>query len=303
MWQKFWPSIVPYLLAAVILIPALLLSISHLIRYFKKKPHDLLYQVGILLEVYVPSALGIAVALYALFNKDKRTGLILGLVANIVLLIRHDQSKREQFNKDVAQLAGNKSAIQTFERWDAETIRSIIKQARHSIEIVDSHFDEAPALSALVHQAFSDGATRLDISVYMLDPGVPFGALRFLEKEKNRQGKTAHQFRDQYRRAFLEDCKRINEAFLEFEEEGKIGLKIYAYPTMPTIRLIIVDELEYVFGWFPLHALNPAHPCCVLSAPCVTDADRCLLASLRRQFAEIKADSREFEPAEVDGQD
>ena len=45
----------------------------------------------------------------------------------------------------------------------------------------------------------------------------------------------------------------------------RITPKIYKYPTMIASRIFIIDDSEYIFGWFPLLNHNPEYVCCHLS--------------------------------------
>ena len=61
-------------------------------------------------------------------------------------------------------------------------------------------------------------------------------------------------------------------------------LAIKVYKTMPTTRLFVIDDADFVFGWFPLLAGNPGYPCCHLKSGAVDGPEKALAKAFLGQI-------------------
>ncbi|HXM61769.1 MAG TPA: PIG-L deacetylase family protein [Terriglobales bacterium] len=192
------------------------------------------------------------------------------------------------------------SRIRVFDTWHDSEIQDILSNARQSIEIVDSHYDEATDLVPLVGRALKNVEGCLEIAIHMLDPAKPYGAQRLLEKTGHavRATKQSKEFEKLYTRTFAEDCKRLWESFdanrTIRDAHGKVRLIVYSYPTMPGIRLIAVDDSHFAVGWFPLNDTNPNYPCLLVSAASSSALDQEVVRRLRQQIDEVHQDRVEI---------
>jgi LmbE family N-acetylglucosaminyl deacetylase len=191
--------------------------------------------------------------------------------------------------------------VRIYDSWHDTDIQNIISSAQKSIEIIDSHYDEATDLVPMVSRALKKTKHPLEISVHMLDPAKPFGAQRLLEKTGHQVRVSKHfkEFERLYARTFAEDCKRLRESFAANssirEAKDRVRLKIYTYPTMPGDRIIAVDDSIFIVGSFPLNDTNPNYPCSVFSSFSCSTVDREIIKRLRLQIEEIHQDRTEVE--------
>ena len=197
--------------------------------------------------------------------------------------------------------------IEVFKGWaDAHPI---ISSAKKSVVIVDTFLvNEVGQIQACVQEAASnlqDGSI-LTVSVYMADPERIFGAQRIREKEHlgtegdnetnrtirlNEFKKTLHSEissddRDRHKEKFSESVREIGSHVCSLQ---KVYAAIYMYPTMPTIRIFLIDDVDFIFGWFPLDRSNPGYPCCHLKDSELDGADKELAKELRQQVKIIHA--------------
>jgi LmbE family N-acetylglucosaminyl deacetylase len=187
-------------------------------------------------------------------------------------------------------------AIRAFTTWHHPDIADLIGRARRSIDIVDTYYDEATTLVPLVAEAVRNGAETLRVTIYMLDPRRPFGAQRLLEKATSsvKKAKSSSGLKPAFRALFRKHCEELRDAFEENSDmrNARIRLRLYAYPTMPGLRLIAVDETDYIVGWFPLHDTNPNFCCLLLSKTVASLADLDVIAKIEGQLHEIQRESR-----------
>lgn len=221
-----------------------------------------------------------------------------GLQSVVFRCLEKDPIRRFQTMADVQDAlqsfisAAEPGSSKACEDWDDIKIQTLLNYARKSIDIVDSYYDEAPLLANRVAKALRNGAQTLNVNVYMLDPACSFGAQRLLEREscEVRAQRTFDEAKAEYHDTFKECCKDLRAKFTQTRDisGSRVDLKIYKYPTMPGMRLIAVDDLHFVVGWFPLNDTNPNYPCFIVSSSSCSAADLKLVERIRQQRDEIR---------------
>jgi hypothetical protein len=199
---------------------------------------------------------------------------------------------------EITVMTRSVSSIRVFKAWSEEQIQSDISSAKKSIVIVDSYFDEASNLSSWVRAALDAGAKTLDVSVYLVSRETLFGAQRRKEQQKilannlsasDIEALTNPVTDDQlqeYREDFASHVREIRRRLSQYKQ---VNLAVYEYPAMPSIRLIVVDDTTFVFGWFPLSAFNPEYMCFCLHDHPLADSDHEVVSRLREQLENIRA--------------
>jgi transcriptional regulator with XRE-family HTH domain len=195
------------------------------------------------------------------------------------------------------RLPGNKSSVRVLDRWGKEY--DLTTQAEKSVLILDSYFSEYGRLGSALRARSRTRQEPLSIEIYMASPDYDFGAQRYREMTalpilKSAEGSHKLLF-DQ-----LTDRQRDEyESHFHYLEEGTkaaarpyaAGVRIYEYRCMPGLRVAAIDDLHFVFGWFPLFAQNPAHTCFYLRDENLEGADAALLDEIRMQIENVKAAS------------
>jgi hypothetical protein len=202
--------------------------------------------------------------------------------------------------------------IRPYGSW-AVAVRKMSK-AERSILILDVFFSEhtmlrkcvADALkmkSDVIKQGQSSG--RLEISVYMTSPSVNFGAQRnkeiegpdidnaaYIEMLKQKISDKGVEHVD-YKRDFKRYAARLRQ--IQKKYKHAIDLKVFEYFAMPSIRLIVVDDTHFIFGWFPLWEQNPTYFCLYLEDDRnLKGADEEVVNCLRGQIDNFKAISKPY---------
>ena len=210
--------------------------------------------------------------------------------------LEKDPERRFQTASDLnealhsAWATGEPLRIRVCDDWYDHGVQRFMSSAQSSIDIVDSYYDEANALANYVAKALSR-TEKLQVNLYMLDPAKPFGRQRLIEKqdhlarEKNEVGALDQAYKEMFERC----CRDVREKFSEtrrIKESGTV-LKIYCYPTMPCLRMFVVDRSHFVVGWFPLNETNPNYPCIIVSKTSPSEADRRLVERLSHQLDKI----------------
>jgi hypothetical protein len=213
--------------------------------------------------------------------------------------------ERARTVEKLVQDQGERStSIRVFQKWNEKEVIGFISAAKKSIVIVDSYFDEAPHLRTWVRDALRAGATSISVKMYLLWPKKPFGAQR-LKEQRTHKEKTApsgvRPHLEQYKQSLetdisLDDLKNYEAGFdgdvrairASLSDLSQIHLEIYTYPTMPETRLIIIDETNFLFGWFPLSAGNPDYLCFFVHQNPFSEADKEVIACLTEQLKNIQ---------------
>ena len=243
-------------------------------------------------RVYLPAIVVAVVGTIVLLTphlQEKLASLTLVVLSAFAFLIGLDRLKLIQLTKLLRPLAHNATSIRVFKTWHDQWIFDQISSARKSIVIVDSCFDEPTMLSILVDRALEHGVERLDVSIYMLDPDEPFGAQRLLEIGGRWGGLDAAELGAKYKEMFQVCVDSIRTNLSNFLT---VKLKIYKFTTMPAMRLFIVDDIKFIFSWFPANAVAPANVCFFLSAGSPLGADCEAVQCLQKQLEEIQNVSR-----------
>jgi len=189
------------------------------------------------------------------------------------------------------------SSIKFLLKWTEAN--KIIENAKRSILIVDSFFSEYCNLDILVGKALENGATNLEVSVYMMSPTKDFGAQRVKEKQAFTNNypdlkdvlerKISASERDAYAKKFQEFKNEIRDHLEKYTIKYPVNVKIYEYPSMPSIRFIVVDGIYMIAGWFPLFDQNPGFPCIFMEKTNLEGTDSEVFAKLETQVKHIKA--------------
>lgn len=246
------------------------------------------------IQSYVGILAAIVTGIFGIVSIGIPAGLLLGAVLTalgiLAITVRHDR-----FRQDT--LLHGKSTIQSFSTWDDRFLRDTVSNAKKSIEVIDSNCSEWHFLSVRAREAVEGGADNLVVSVYMLDPKQKFGAQREIEKQPFLQRAATRPegfYQNQYQHKYEENVRDIRDAIemVKLPSGKPVDVHFYTYPTMPCLRVIIVDDSQFIFGWFPLGALNPNHPCFFLSASSIlTKSDERVLFYLKNQINEIKQEA------------
>jgi hypothetical protein len=234
--------------------------------------------------------------------------LALGLLLGILLLVA---LKRFRFavwpqSKSLAgpdesgdAQVGHTGGIEVFKSWDEAY--PIISSARVSIKIVDSFLvNEAGGVRNCIEKALTQpGVDKLAISIFIASTKKVFGAQRIREKEgeDTQQARTRQQFKQYLNQAISKHDRerhdgRFRSSLGEISDISKLRgaeVEIRVYPTMPTIRVFVIDDVDFVFGWFPLLAGNPGYPCCHFREGVACGAENALAKSLRNQVKIIES--------------
>jgi len=216
---------------------------------------------------------------------------------------------QEKWLTEVRFIHQGASTIKTFARWDRSPSSDIIARAKKSIEVIDSNCSEHFFWAGITQEALEKGASNLVVSIYMLDPNGSFGAQRLLEMMPHSGRKeavvsavcsptqakeTMKVYKSKYLEEIIHNCNNLRKTLEQVKSkfvEKSVTLEIYHYPTMPCLRAIIVDESKYIFGWFPLNALNPLHACFFIDGSSdLTESDRVVIECLKHHIKEIKDD-------------
>lgn len=171
--------------------------------------------------------------------------------------------------------------VNIFESWSKAY--PIISSAKRSIVIIDSFLaGEILSVAEVIAEAAGNRAvTHLEVRLFMADPERPYGAQRIREKETpsvpnaNKRQKKGRSAVQRLKKALHEAVSAEDrEAHVERFEQSvcevsahiasirKVQVKFFTYPAMTTARFIVIDDTDFVVGWFPLLKGNPGHPCC-----------------------------------------
>jgi hypothetical protein len=213
--------------------------------------------------------------------------IIVSIVVGLAVSMRIDRSRRDKLARQVELLAHNASSTRVFKSWAEIDVLNLISSAKASIEILDSYYNEAPALVPLLNKALENGADRINLVIYMLSPDSRFGGQRLREHRDETCDKSEKAYEKEYGKLF-EAC--VTSAVDNLMWNKRVKLTIQKYSTMPELRLIVIDDTDFIFGWFPAKALNPHHPCFHLRAKSPFPVDQVTVEALRHHFKSIRED-------------
>lgn len=188
------------------------------------------------------------------------------------------------------------SAIRVFPRWSDADIAVI--NARSAVTIIDSYYDEHTRLEWLL------GAMRNHdcvVSIYMATPDMDFGTQRrkewdILEDDDYSEvrRKLATIISDRERADYEHDFHKVCDDIMRCAKKEHIkrkGIKceLFEYPVMLSLRFIVIDGTDIIWGFYPLFDTNPNYPCLCLSwADDLNEADKSLFNKLSLQVKHIK---------------
>ncbi len=159
------------------------------------------------------------------------------------------------------------SGIQICKDWEPSW--SAIEKAQESILIIDSFFANE---HGRLHPALAKNAARrtklLRVSVYMTSSEREFGAQRMRELDSSGKLKLNASFaeritQDEFRR-YKEKFRGLTGPIRRSGDGLNAKVALFEYFCMPSIRIILVDEVHFFWSWFPLGAQNPGHVCLYL---------------------------------------
>lgn len=157
--------------------------------------------------------------------------------------------------KEIQSVSATSSSIRVYPDWGAHRISDTLSSVSETIAIVDSWYGESQYLAGCI-KASKSRKDRLEIKVYMLDPDGPYGAQRYSEWAGvvNATEEMQVTYREKFRGKFNDTITTLRRHTLGI---AGIELSFFRYATMPKLRLFIVDDKEFLFGWFPL--LEPSY--------------------------------------------
>jgi hypothetical protein len=293
-WDKSLVSGSTFLFVTVLAVFLLLLWPTP--KHFRGFQHDVLRDPRSYLVVLTTFVVAVAALLGLVGDKDPSalSKLTLAVLAVVAFAMRLDRHRQDRLVEEIRLVSRNASAIKSYTSWHDAEIEGLIGGAQETIEIVDSYFMEPEWLAPLIQRAIDRGATKLSVAIYMLDPEQDFGAQRLLEQGRQRSGQVA-DYKTKYDENLRVCYRLIKNQLVVFEERG-IKVTAHLYRTMPGLRIIIVDNAEFVFGWFPLGESNPTYTCLHVSERSLAAGDAKAVTNIRKQLREIKEkESREFD--------
>ena len=172
-----------------------------------------------------------------------------------------------------------------YEDWTDEKVYEAIESAKSSITIVESWFGGLQKLAASIQKAAEQAKTSLQVKVYVLEPTKPFGAQRLAEIDGT-YDKDDTQLRSAFQREFERSRSRLKGWLFD---KPQVDLKVYTYDTLPEIRMYVIDNREFFFGWFPLGKPSTLVACLHVSASEASGVSAKIVEDLRDQLRELEA--------------
>lgn len=145
--------------------------------------------------------------------------------------------------------------IRIYNHWRVKEVCDLIASAKESIVIIDSWFGESPALAGCIKNS-AQPLPLLKIDVYMLDPEKPFGAQRHAEWAG--QVRATERSPDDFRAKFNDSIQTFRA---HFSGMPTVSYSFYKYPTLPEIRMYIIDNKHFIFSWFPVYSPSAENIC------------------------------------------
>ncbi len=179
---------------------------------------------------------------------------VLGLLAIAILANRY---RLDESLKQLSKLSQNYySDITIYEHWRVPEVHNILRSAKKSIYIVDTWIGEAITLLGCIGDASRKSREKIIVNFYILSPEKPFGGQRFAEYEGQLEDtKTSWQ------QKYLKTYNWTITTLQKHSSELDIDMSIYKYINMPSIRLYIIDDEEFVFSWFPADSPSSENVC------------------------------------------
>lgn len=218
---------------------------------------------------------------------------VLGMLAIGTLVNRHIT---EQVIARVSELTANReSHVRAFSNWRVDEIREHLLSAKSSIVIIESWVAEAATLAGYIRDASQRTRNTLKVEIFMLDPEKPFGAQRRAEVEGIVSGNDTI-WKQKYLNKFDESIDVMQR---HLADAKNIDLKIYKYPTLPEMRLYVIDDADFVFGWFPFKSPSTENVCFYVSKYSKIKESLIAIESLQKQLNEIRSVSQKISNSEI----
>jgi len=186
---------------------------------------------------------------------------------------------------------GPSVGLKIYNHWNVKEVYDVISSASASVVIIESWVAEAATLSSHIRDASDRTNKRLNVEVYMLDPDRQFGAQRFAEVGGHSDG-TETVWREKFREKFTDTVDTLKR---HLSGAQNVRLAIYKYATMPTLRMYIVDDREFFFGWFPANGPSSQNVCFHFTASLSVKENHWVVDSLRSQLEGIRKASQSIE--------
>jgi hypothetical protein len=170
--------------------------------------------------------------------------------------------------------------------WHDPTVRGVISRAMRSVVILDSYFSEAAWLASILPRTPKNNTGRLTVTLYICSRDGLFGAQRVAEHSgKSRPIPDLRTYQ-----------KKFDEWLVDLQtlvgELPNIDLEVYEYETMPELRLFVVDDTQFVYGYFPAHTTNPWHPCQYVHRSVLPGTRSLLIDHLYQHVRKVKGSMR-----------
>lgn len=215
---------------------------------------------------------------------------VLGLVAALILAT---QRRLGALSEDFQSIQrGSFLPIRQHSNWNSKEGDRLVNCAQRSLSIlttwpVDIHLGDD------LRQACSKCANTLDVKIFVADPQGNMGPRRVAERLPDFDRLNYSNFPiEKYAREHLEIARHaVEDIGNRLSGVRNIHLKIYAYPTIPTVRIYCIDDKDFFFGWHPLGRLSNQNPCFHVTESIAT---RELVQELRNELANVEKISREI---------
>jgi len=184
--------------------------------------------------------------------------------------------------------------IRIHENWTGEVYEAFAK-ARKSIVVLTSWVIDAATLADKISTACEKTNKTLDVDIYMLDPGKPFGAQRYGEIHEAGKDQDWYQdphCKDWYRTTFETAVKTFKH---RLNKTKNVRLKFRMYATMPHVKICVIDDETFFFSWLPADEASTKNACFELSDKSADDDVRYAIGKLREHLKALSGQSTTFE--------
>ena len=186
------------------------------------------------------------------------------------------------------------SSIRVFHDWGHAD--RFIARAEHSVLIIDSYLGEYGRLGLALRTRSRNHLKLKNLEIYMASPEMDFGAQRRREaqtKPKLNVEKRAFELWDQVsdsaRNSYEEFLHSLAESIISAANPYAERVVICEYRCMPVLRIIAIDDLNFIFGWFPLFLQNPGHTCFYIRDGDLGIPEKSLIGELRTQIDNVRS--------------
>jgi hypothetical protein len=226
---------------------------------------------------------------------DLVPGAILVVLAVFSIAILRDRRQRGELLDEIRLATEGSGDVRIYTSWNEQEVENLIASARDRLVIVDSWFDEAVPLAHLVSRA-KRHAGQLKVDVYMADKDGDYGARRLQEIGIERLKYFEPQIVERMEKGDINAYKDAYAALFDaavaslgiYFNDPDVDLTIYKHSLMPGLRLTVVDELKFIFSWFPLGSVSVKNVCFLLAADSISRRVRDAAEQLRGQLDQIR---------------